>query len=312
MAKALSDQEQVNGFLNEWKTSVVQKFGDRIEFILLFGSAARNEFVIGQSDVDLIIQTKTDSDVKPVNDFALKEFWRLDEKHQTGFRKVCSIGTGENELDSLIKKAEAQSRLYKPFEVFGPLDMDWKNGRIARPDLHFGAVWVASQLTLFYKLKTEGRVLFGKNILKEIKPLRTPWEKFKALIIPQHLAFGGVLLAFFLPKRAVKYATKSVLWELEGALIVRNQFVAGRKQQLEQLQYDLNSLPLISDFSWKKWANDLEIKVLNQHDLEWVKTCLAERKNPTVHGRIQAFLFCCNSLAWVVKIRFWTSLKEII
>jgi predicted nucleotidyltransferase len=48
-----SDQQKAEAFLEE--------FADEIDFILLFGSAARGEFVLGKSDVDLVIQVKSGS-----------------------------------------------------------------------------------------------------------------------------------------------------------------------------------------------------------------------------------------------------------
>lgn len=313
MVVSLSDQKLVANFLAEWKESVVEKCGGQIDFILLFGSAVRGEFIRGHSDVDLIIQTNQGADVAPVTEIALAEFWRLDEKWGMRFREVCSIGTGENQLDSLLKLLESNARLYKPFEVFGPDDIDWKKGHILRKDLHWGAFWVASQLSLFYKMKTEGRILFGRNILQEIKPTRSVWEKFKALIIPQHLAFAGVLLSLVLPKRAIGYATKSVLWELESALIVRNQFQPDRNQQIDSLNAELNSVDFdVAFFSWKKFAQNLQISILSQDDIGRVLTCIQTKKNSPPFSRVQAFLFCWKSLFWVLKVRFWTSLKELV
>jgi predicted nucleotidyltransferase len=295
--------------LQEWVASLTNRFPSEIDFVLLFGSVARNEFVLGKSDVDLIIQTVSDESVESVNRTALELFWKLDKKWGTRFKQVCSIGKPENALDSLLKKAESHARLYKPFEVFGPRDLDWKKGTVLRPDLFWGAFWIAGQLTLFYKMKKEGKVLYGRNILAEIHPNRSFWEKFKALIVPQHLAFAGVLLALFLPKRALGYAIKSVLWELESALIVRNRFVVQRQQQSGQLEQEIAEFE--SFFSWKRFLQSLGIKPLKENQMCWVQECLRAKERGFSGNRFQTLVFCWHSFVWVLRVRFWVSVKEL-
>lgn len=305
----LSDRQRVESFLEEWVASLTKRFPKEIDFILLFGSVARNEFVLGKSDVDLIIQTISDEFVESVNQTALELFWKLDEKWGTQFKQVCSIGKAENALDSFLKTVESQARLYKPFEVFGPNDLDWKNGRVLRPDLFWGAFWIASQLTLFYKMKTEGNMLYGRNILAEINPNRSAWEKFKALFIPQHLAFAAVLLALLLPKRAIGYATKAVLWELESALIVRNCFVVRREKQSRKLQQEISEFE--SFFSWKNFLQSLGVKPLKDQQMQWVQECIHVKEKGFTGNGLQVLSFCWNSLAWVLQVRFWISIKEL-
>ncbi|MDP2974054.1 MAG: nucleotidyltransferase domain-containing protein, partial [Candidatus Diapherotrites archaeon] len=70
------DQLKVEAFLQEFVSALAEKHAKDIDFILLFGSAARGEFVLGKSDVDLIIQVKSDEKRKEVEAFAEKVFWR--------------------------------------------------------------------------------------------------------------------------------------------------------------------------------------------------------------------------------------------
>lgn len=311
MVSRNTDQVKADQFLSAFSSQLTQKFPRQIDFIFLFGSAARGGFVAGKSDVDLIIQVKDEKDVEKVNKIALSLFWKLDKKYQTRLKEVCSIGKGENDLDQMIKKIESHARLYKPFEVFGPNDLDWKKGHINRPDLFWGGVLVASQLTLFYKMKSEGKVLCGRNILTEINPHRSWWEKFKSLIIPQHLAFGGVLLALILPKRAQSYAIKSVLWELESALIVMNQFHDDRKKQLKNLRKVLNQELIPTVFNQVNFLEKMGIKPIAKSDQQWVYECLKIKKNEKKLSRIETLFMACQSLCWVLRVRFWTSVKEL-
>ncbi|HSD58971.1 MAG TPA: nucleotidyltransferase domain-containing protein [Methanotrichaceae archaeon] len=211
-----ADQLKVDAFLQEFVAELTKAYGNEIDFILLFGSAARGEFILGKSDVDLIIQVKSDSAVKTVEAFAERLFWRLDEKYGMQFRQVVSTGAGQGIMEDALKFLEKQARLYKPFEVFGPNDIDWGRGKIKRLDLLPGATLVASQLTLLYKMKHEGMILYGRGILPEIQPRFTAWEKIKALWVPQGVAFAAVVLAPLLPKKAVGYAVKALFYELDS------------------------------------------------------------------------------------------------
>jgi len=58
------DQQKADAFLEEFVDELGKAYGSEIDIILLFGSAARGEFILGKSDVDLIIQVKSDGVVK--------------------------------------------------------------------------------------------------------------------------------------------------------------------------------------------------------------------------------------------------------
>ena len=84
------DQQIIDKFLTELTEEVATTYGDHIDFIILFGSAARGEFKIGVSDIDLVIQLKNDEKLKQIEDFATEVFWQLDKKYDTQFEKVLS------------------------------------------------------------------------------------------------------------------------------------------------------------------------------------------------------------------------------
>ena len=124
----MEDQQLVQNFLREFSEKIAEKFNDDLDFILLFGSAARGEWKKGVSDVDLIIQVKTQGAIYNVKTYADKIFWELDEKYGTELKKVCSTGDEKDKIKTLIK----QTKLYVPYEVFGPKDIDWIKGKIKR------------------------------------------------------------------------------------------------------------------------------------------------------------------------------------
>ena len=69
-----ADQQRAELFLEEFVSGLVGSMEDDIDFILLFGSAARGEFILGKSDVDLIIQTKSDAAVRRIKKFTKSLF----------------------------------------------------------------------------------------------------------------------------------------------------------------------------------------------------------------------------------------------
>lgn len=84
------DNELVNVFLQEFVRTLAKKYGNQIEFVLLFGSAARGEFKAGASDVDMIIQVADDRYKQRIEKYAEAIFWVLDKKHGTRLHEVCS------------------------------------------------------------------------------------------------------------------------------------------------------------------------------------------------------------------------------
>ncbi len=290
------DQVRAEAFLQEFVSTLTGQCAKDIDFILLFGSAARGEFVLGKSDVDLIIQVKSNDKVRAVESFAEKAFWQLDEKHGMQLRNVCSTGVGASVLENAVKVLEKQARLYKPFEVFGPRDIDWRRGMIKRLDLLPGAFLVASQLTLLYKMKHEGKILFGRDIRKEIKPLFTLWEKLKSIFVPQSISFAALALSLLMPKKAVGYAVKAIFYEVESV----NLFLQGKITKKGKLAGFAKATEfrnrLVDDL---RFYIELRFGLLGEQKLAFVKKAAAVKKNGFQGGRIAALRFCFNAF-WVI------------
>jgi predicted nucleotidyltransferase len=287
------DQRIAESFLQDFIQGLSQVYGPEIDFILLFGSAARGEFVLGKSDVDLVIQVKSDEAVLFVEKFAIPLFWRLDQKHGTEFKRVVSTGEAEGYLESLVKALEKQARLYKPFEVFGPQDIDWSRGKIRRLDLLPGATFVASQLTLLYKMKHEGVILYGRDIRPEIHPRFTLWEKLKAIWVPQTLAFSAIILAPFLPQKAVGYATKAIFYELDSVnLFLTNKIPLGEAKlegfasATEFQDYLLDDL---------RFYLELKLDLLSPQKREFVKEAARIKRVGFAGSGRDAFDFCLKA-----------------
>jgi len=293
----VSGQERADAFLREFVEGLAARHGKDLDFVLLFGSAARGEFVLGKSDVDLIIQVREKGKVKEVEAFATRLFWGLDKKHGTKLGEVCSTGRGKGFLEGFLKGVEKQARLYKPFEVFGPGDIDWRHGMVKRPDLLPGAILVASQLTLLYKLKHEGKILFGRDVRKEIRPRFTLWEKLKSLWVPQSISFAAVLLSLLLPKKAVGYAVKAVFYELESASIALKNRVPERKR----LSGEFAGATGFNDrvLEYLRLGIEARFGLLGKEKRAFVEKAVLVKKQGFGGGRADALGFCTRAF-WII------------
>jgi len=211
---ATKDTARVNAMLSEFVSSLAQRFSDDLDFILLFGSAARGEFRAGTSDVDIIIQVKKESGRAKVEEHAENVFWELDKKHGTRLQEVCST-----KQDNIFGAAESAVKLYKPFEVLGPGDIDWANGMVNSAALGpFAAIAPLSQFAK--KIKKEGKVLYGRNILAEIRVRESILDKIKALLLPYLLSAIALPVFILSPDKALKYSIKAVLYSIDDQLLV--------------------------------------------------------------------------------------------
>jgi len=300
-------QFKAEAFLDEFVQKLAEHYGNEIDFILLFGSAARGEFVLGKSDVDLVIQLKRDSAKKVVEKYAERLFWYLDKKHGMKLRQVCSTGLGKNLLENALKVLEKQARLYKPFEVFGPKDIDWDKGMIKRLDLMPGAIFVASQLTLLYKMKNEGKILYGRDIRKEINPRFTKWEKLKAIWVPQSIALSSVLIALLLPKKAVQYAAKALFYEVESVnIFLQNKIPEGDGKMQGFANATEFKNRLLNDL---RVYLELKFELLGEQRLAFVQEAAKVKKEGFKGGRIAAFKFCRKAFSIIYSVNTAIILK---
>ena len=229
------------------------------------------------------------------------------------FHKVCSTA-GRGKLDKALQKA----KLYVPFEVFSPEDIDWKNGEIKRPDLKLGAKLVASQSMLFLKMKREGKVLYGRDIRKVIGVKPTLWEKFKAIMVPFYMTLLSSMGALFFPKLCLKLSSKAVLYSIESALLFMDKpvkvGVEKNRKALEKLMERkvklkarfLNSMELdmAFRFSYEKLIN-----------LEFVDEAIHVKYNFEEAfkrmDRKDVLAFCLNALKFVIFLNLFALASNV-
>ncbi len=300
-----NDQELVDKFLTDFISEIVTKFGDKIDFILLFGSAARGEFVKGASDIDLIIQTKKEEDVKVIEDEAEKIFWALDKKYNLEFKKSLSIAQTRNPIESFLHGVEAKAHLFKPIFVFGPEELDWQNAAIKakRLDWVLGATFLASLSTTFLKMKREGRILFGRDIRAEIHPKLNFWERWKGIWLPFYLAVISILIFPVSAKEGLKLASKAVFWQIDAILLYLGKVTVGQKEQLVEVLEKKLRVPIT-------FAH-YTLKLLPKWSLEVVRQATEIRKSNFTTPYLTGIVFCFKSLFFVVLTGWMANFRLI-
>lgn len=302
-----SDQELVEKFLKEFVEKLTAGYSQDIDFVLLFGSAARGEWKKGVSDVDMVIQLKKKEKVSEVSERVSRIFWELDDKYGTMFKEVCS-SSEKDALDTVLK----ETRLYVPFEIFGPDDLDWKKSEVKKPELVLGARLIASQGTLFKKMKIEGKILFGRDIRQEIKLKKNPWEKFKALLVPLYLSFFSVVLSVAFPKRSLRMAQKAALYAGESVVFFLD-LPLGRntKATIDELEKDIKKNVREKFNLFNLWEVDILFGLdwIKITDFNFIKQALKlkydwENSSPKL-SRWNIVGFCFRSFFFVIKMDWY-------
>jgi predicted nucleotidyltransferase len=305
----MNNQRQVKAFLKDFVDTLTVKYSEDVDFILLFGSAARGEWKRGISDVDMIIQLKTCSKSKEISRYAEALFWKLDKKHDTEFHKVCSMSNKK----SLTKQLQRKARLYVPFEVFDPKEVDWKKARINKASIIVGARLVMPQSMMFKKMKVEGEILYGRDIRKVIPTKANPWERIKAIFVPHHLAFFALISSLFTPELSLRMACKSILYSIDATI-----FFIGKpfKKDLQESTKALEK-QLVGKVGRKYHIfNHLETEIYLNYDyrkpiqFDIIKEAIKLKHNwareSAKFNRIETAKFCWKALWFVIKLN-WLS-----
>ncbi len=203
-------KSNIDLLLEELTDLLVKKFGNSINFILLLGSAARGEFKEGISDIDLIIEVKDEKTKEELNQFLSKILWKLDSKYKTKIKKAI-----ENDVFKLLS---SNVKLYTPYEIFVEGEVDWKNGKINKS---FGLADPFISLPLFAeKIRREGKILYGKDIRKEIRVKFSIFERLKLFFTPYILSLLAFLVSIFKPDIGLKLSLKALFYGIDDHIFI--------------------------------------------------------------------------------------------
>ncbi len=222
-------QELVWGFVYEFRDVVVSELGKKIDFIIIYGSAVRREFVPGKSDVDIVFQIFKESDRKPVEKLTTELFWKTAKKYpDLQFEESLSVSKVKKRtpFTKFMEKLEQSSFLYVPVFVFTEGEIDWKNGELHsdNPLIKLGQNLLIPQRSVFLRFKQEGEVLYGRDIRKSIDIKLTIMDRLRLGAAPQLLSLIGFLVSLLAPKKGLGYAVKSLLYQIDSLLTALSEY----------------------------------------------------------------------------------------
>ena len=298
--KKTKDQALVEKFLNQLVKKITSKHKKDIDFIIIYGSAARGEFIKGVSDIDLLIQVLSDKKTEHVKKYATAAFWDLNKKYKMNFEKSCSKSKSKTLLVRILRRIEEEAQLYTPLFVFGPNDLDWKNCRVKKKGLKFGANIIFPQASVFINFKNEGKILYGRDIRKVINPKMNLWEKFKVITVPAYLAALGILTAAFVPDKATGYCNKAILYEVNAALMYLDKLKKGTLKQREKQLKKLIEFHL-----------DIKYNLMNPKYFDIIEEALEHKRNGFKGGRLTAVSYAIRCFRFIALMNITVTLRRI-
>ena len=299
-------QDRVWQFIHELGVGVVWVVEVKIDFIIIYGSAVRREFVPGKSDVDIVIQVLRDKDV--VEKRASEIFFEIAKKYpELGFEKSLSVS---KKKAGILEKLEKSTFLYVPVFVFEEGEIDWEKGEISskNPLINLGKHLLVPQRSVFLRFKQEGKVLFGRNIRDEIKIRLTFLDRMRIGLAPQLLSFVGFLISPLLLKKGQGYAVKALLYQVDSLLTALDEY----EQMERSSKIKKSEKILLQDFTTKlskaiKMQLDYTKGMLKPRDFELFEMASSLKWGEKRLSRGANVWFCLK--AWWLILR--TNLRAV-
>ncbi len=217
---------------------------DRIVSVILFGSAATDDWVPGRSDIDFLVVCRKRSDRSVVARLFGAALSRAAARVGIPATGLASQSPGGPErVLSLFLRVERLFFQRVPFYVVALPDIDFVNGRIR--DYR-----IAPLLTLFIPvasfvqtLREHGIALYGQNISIAFHPERNWADRTKLRLAPWwHLVAGFIALAVSRPL-AVDHAIKATLFTGETVLVELHRRFGGHRNAARQIAQLLHLSP---------------------------------------------------------------------
>ena len=196
------DARAANRFISEFAGSLAKMHGPSIDYILLAGSAARGDFMIGDSDIDISVMARSEEGRAKMEADALALYWELDLKHGLRLREVYDK-----------KKASAfplfaKDARTRPFGVLSPCPIRQRS-----------AFWFLSSAFGFYEeimahALRHGQVVYGRDILSDPR-LIAAISKPRILTYSFFISLAAVPLFFIFPDWAFQRSVRAVLFAFD-------------------------------------------------------------------------------------------------
>lgn len=294
-------------FIRAFTDEIVGEFKEKIDFIIIYGSAARGEFVPGKSDVDILIQVFEKADQFLVQNRANELFWKIAEQYpELQFQQSLSIANNKKAgfIEEILEKIEQKSLLYVPVFVFVKGQIDWVNGKLSSDDalITIGQHLLIPQRSVFLRFKQEGIILYGRDIRKEIQVRLRLIDRFRIGAAPQVLSFTALSISPVSSQKAQNYAVKALLYQIDGLLTALDRYK--KMDQLEKITE--NEKILLQEFteSLQRLIGlrlDYTKGVLRPSDFRLFQNAIDLKWSGNKLGYIETMLFCFKAWSFIVR-----------
>ncbi|MBI3190315.1 nucleotidyltransferase domain-containing protein [archaeon] len=222
----------IKNFIRDFKHMVEKsKFNKSVISIVLLGSAARGEFIKGESDIDFIVIVKSSSDKMPVTKFVSKCLEKLNKRHNLKLEETClDRKKYDNKILNMIIKIEAATFFGTQFYVISLNDYDFFKNKISDPRLWLIATFLLPINQFLLNVKDTGITVYGKNLIKLIDARMAFSDKIKIIVDQYLILIGSSLMLPFNPKLALKNALKASLNREEFDLMFLHKHLSGYKK----------------------------------------------------------------------------------
>ena len=210
------------------KTVQNSRYRNQIVSIVLIGSAARGEFIKGESDIDFIVVVRKNSQKKAVTKFVSGVLNKLDKKLDMRLKETCTDRNDyHNEILKMIMRIESSVFFGVPFYTISLEDYDFFRNRIQNPKVWFVATFLGSLNQFLLNVKDTGKTIYGRNLMKLVSVRLTHWDKAKIFGEQMLVMLAGVLVFPFNSKLALKHFIKSSLYQEEFDLLFLHRHLKG-------------------------------------------------------------------------------------
>ena len=234
------DGLRLNLLLDELVCTVTHRYPNQILSIVLFGSATTGEWVRGRSDIDCIVLIKDKNKRNEVEDFLYDTLMKLDAKYNLKLSETCSVyKKTQNHALNMVLKAESFSMFGRPFYVLSEDQIDIAKAKMTGMDdlkIYVGTHIIASINLFFHRIKSTGKVLYGRDITKEFPTKIPKLEKFKASLNALLLLMMSFVILPLNTKFAFYHAVKVNFWACDNALFALEKPLSNTESEIAELE----------------------------------------------------------------------------
>ena len=193
-----------------------------------------------QIRLDCIILIKDKGCTKNVEQSSYETLLKLDKKYSLKLSDTCtSYKNTQNHILNMILRVEEFSMFGRPFYVLSEDQIDIPNARITAMDdlkIYIGTHVITSVNLFFHRIKSTGKVLYGKDITKKF-PTKIPnIEKLKASFNAILLLIMSVVIFPIDFRFAFQHAVKANFWACDNALFALEKPLSSTKLEIKEIK----------------------------------------------------------------------------